>query len=67
MKSTICNTDGSSELGGGDGVVTSLLTMLLTGGSRSGRFRQVFILVIFVNCYDVACLVVCFTDLSPLC
>ncbi|KAL9422860.1 hypothetical protein AB3S75_035029 [Citrus x aurantiifolia] len=40
MRSTICNTDGSSELGGGDGVVTSLLTMLLTGGSRSGRFRQ---------------------------
>ncbi|KAK9190875.1 hypothetical protein WN943_019485 [Citrus x changshan-huyou] len=38
--SNIPSIDGSSELGGGDGVVTSLLTMLFTGGSRSGRFRQ---------------------------
>lgn len=37
MRSTIRNT--GSELGGG--IVTSLLTMLLTGGSLSGGMRQV--------------------------
>ncbi|XP_062092257.1 metacaspase-1-like [Humulus lupulus] len=36
MRSTIRNTD--NDLGGG--IVTSLLTMLLSGGSLSGGFRQ---------------------------
>lgn len=51
MRSTIRNTDSGSELSGAGGIVTSLVTMLLTGGSLSGGFRQVFIFVMFVNCY----------------
>lgn len=48
MRSTIRNTDGN-EIGGG--IVTSLIGMLLTGGSLGGGLRQVFISIIFVNCY----------------
>ena len=39
MRSTIRNTD--NDLGGG--IMTSLLNMLLTGGSLSGRMRQVYV------------------------
>ncbi|KDO57707.1 hypothetical protein CISIN_1g016243mg [Citrus sinensis] len=51
MRSTIRNTDSGSELSGAGGLVTSLVTMLLTGGSLSGGFRQVFMFVMFANCY----------------
>lgn len=49
MRSTIRNTDSGSELAGAAGVVTSLVSMLLTGGSLSGGFRQVFIFIISAN------------------
>lgn len=39
MRTTIRSTGSSSDLGGG--AVTSLITMLLTGGSASGGLRQV--------------------------
>jgi hypothetical protein len=42
MRSVLRSTGSSNDLGGG--VVTSLLTMLLTGGSTlSGGLRQVFV------------------------
>lgn len=44
MRSTIRNTD---DLGGG--IVSSLLNMLLTGGSLSGGQRQVPIVIPFFN------------------
>lgn len=43
MRSTIQTAD--SDLGGGGGIVTSLLTMLLTGGSLGIGMRQVLSLI----------------------
>lgn len=47
MRSTIRNTD--NDLGGG--IVTFLLTMLLSGGSLSGGLRQVYIRVLVVTAH----------------
>lgn len=46
MRSAIRST-GSNDMGGG--VVTSLLTMLLTGGSVSGGLKQVLFAILLVN------------------
>lgn len=40
MRSAIRSVGSADDLGGG--VVTSLLTMLMTGGSAGGGLRQVF-------------------------
>lgn len=39
MRATIRNTGSDMSMGGG--VVTSLITMLVTGGSLTGGLRQV--------------------------
>lgn len=41
MRTAIRNTGSSGDIGLGGGVVTSLITMLLTGGSAGGGLRQV--------------------------
>lgn len=51
MRSTIRNTDN----GMGGGVVTSLLTMLLSGGSLGSGMRQVLPLC-YLPMFDVECL-----------
>ena len=45
MRSTIKNVEPADG-----GIVTSLLTMLLTGGSLSGGLRQVCLLLLLLSC-----------------